>query len=185
MKGARFQMTAKSIRSFSAGIIFAASLCGVAYFFGSSEKEVTQTTEKLSEEKMKSLLTSKGYIVQTDEELQEQIAAAKAAKEKEVKDKIAKEKAKEQVSEGKSDKDKDKAEQEKPEKVIYRTMITVTSGMTSIDVGKALVRAKIIDNAQEFSNEVEKRGVSTKLHLGTYEIESGMKMDEIITTIFY
>lgn len=172
-------MTAKSIRSFSAGIIFAASLCGAAYFFGPSEKATTQTTEKLSEEKMKSLLTSKGYVVQTEEELQEQIATAKAAKEKEVKEKEAKETKVEDKAA------KEKAEQEKTQKVIYRTMITVTSGMTSIDVGKALVRAKIIDNAQTFSNEVEKRGVSTKLHLGTYEIESGMKMDEIINTIFY
>lgn len=162
-------MTAKSIRSFSAGLIIATSLCGAAYFFGPSEKASTQSAEKLSEDEMKDLLTSKGYVIQTEEESQKQLASANAAKEK-----AAKEKA-----------DEEKAEDEKTQKVVYRTMLTVTSGMTSIDVGKALERAKIIDNAKVFTNEVEKRGVSTKLHLGTYEVESGMKMEEIITTLFY
>ena len=59
-------------------------------------------------------------------------------------------------------------------------MLTVPPGMTSIDVGKALERAHINDNALGFFKEVEKRGLSTDLLPGKYEIESGMTMEVII-----
>ncbi|MBU8878120.1 hypothetical protein BGM26_03820 [Bacillus sp. FJAT-29790] len=163
-------MKAKSMRSFAAGLIVAAGLCGLAYFSGPSGKATTQTSEKLSVAQMKSLLTSKGYVIQTEEELNEQISAAVAANVN------VKEKPAEKPSANPSEKPTDK--------IIYRTMLTVSSGMTSIDVGKALERAHIIDSAREFSNQVEKRGLSSRLRIGTYEIESEMKIDEILSTIF-
>lgn len=45
------------------------------------------------------------------------------------------------------------------EVVVYRTIITVSPGMTSINVGEVLVRANIIDSAREFFNKVENRGL--------------------------
>lgn len=167
-------MTPNTLRSFAAGLIVAATLCGATYYYGNANTakstkatENTQKTEKLTEEEMKDILTSKGYVVQTESEWNKELAAAKKSEEKVTKEKQEK--------------------QEKPEteeKVVYRTILNVSSGMTSIDVGNALKRAKIIEDPVKFSKEVEKKGVETKLRLGIFEIESGMTMDEIISIIF-
>lgn len=151
-------MTANSIRSFAGGIIVAASVCAAAYFFGPSEAASEQKIEKPSVNEMKKMLTSEGYVIHTEEEWREQLAAVAPPEDKE--------------------------EVVTKETVIYHTMLSVSQGMTSIDVGQALERAKIIDSAMGFFNEVEKRGLSKDLRPGTYEIESGMTLDEIISTIF-
>lgn len=154
-------MTDKSIRSFAIGLLVAASMCGAVYYLGPSEADGAQTVEKPSIDEMKSSLISEGYIIHSEEEWLKQEAAAEEVK----------------------DSAKEKPEKVK-EKIIYRTMITVTQGMTSIDVGKALERANIIDSEMKFVNEVEKKGLSKNLRPGTYEVESGMKMREIISVIF-
>ncbi|EDL62466.1 hypothetical protein [Bacillus sp. SG-1] len=77
-------------------------------------------------------------------------------------------------------------EQEKSneEKVVYRAILSVSTGMTSIDVGNALEKAKIIDDGMDFYKEVEKRGLENELRPGTFEFESGMSMEKIISIIF-
>ncbi|MEK3887863.1 hypothetical protein [Bacillus sp. FSL K6-3431] len=153
-------MTSKSMRSFAVGLLVAAGVCGAVYFFGPSEATSTQTVEKPTEDEMKSLLTSKGYVIHTEDEWRDKVAAAEAEKEKDDTEEVVK------------------------ETIIYRTMLTVSSGMTSIDVGEALERAKIIDKKMKFYNEVEKRGLSTDLRPGTYEVDSEMTLDDIISTVF-
>src|SRR4051794_39036147 len=113
-------MTSKSMRSFAGGLIVAAGICGAVYFFGPSEATSTPTVEKLSADEMKSLLTSEGYVIHTKKEWQKQLATVKA--------------------------DGDNAKTGTKEKIIYRTNLSVSSGMTSIDVGRALQRTKIIKN---------------------------------------
>ncbi|MBS4200540.1 endolytic transglycosylase MltG [Bacillus sp. FJAT-49732] len=158
-------MTSKSMRSFAIGLIVAASMCGAVYYFGPNEAESAQAVEKPSLDEMKNMLSSEGYIIYSEDEWREQEAASKAVKD--------------------SAKEKDKEVTEKvKEKIIYRTMISVTSGMTSIDVGEALERAHIIDSKMKFFKEVEKKGLSKNLRPGTYEVESGMTMQEIISIIF-
>lgn len=167
-------MTPNSIRSFAFGLLIAAALCGAVYFNGPAEAakdtktvEKTPKIEKLSEEEMIDQLTSKGYVVQTESEWNKELAAAKKSAGKEVTTKNEK---------------KDKPETE--EKVIYRTILNISSGMTSIDVGNELKRANIIEDPFQFSKEVEKKGVATRLRLGIFEINSGMTTDEIISIIF-
>ncbi|QED48142.1 hypothetical protein [Cytobacillus dafuensis] len=164
-------MKANSMRSFAAGLIVSASVCGAVYFAGPNKAASTQkTVEKPTVDEMKTMLTSEGYVIQTNEEWNKQLAAAK--------------KEKNDVKE-KSNENKNEKPNEKPnEKIVYRTMLTVTSGMTSIDVGRALEQAHIINSAKDFFNEVEKRGLSNDLRPGTFEVESGKSMDEIIATIF-
>ena len=155
-------MTAKSMRSFAGGLIVAAGVCGAVYFFGPGETTSSQTADQPSVAEMKSLLTSEGYIIHTEEEWNEQVAAIN---EKEVTAKVETEATK--------------------EKIIYRTIITVSKGMTSIDVGKALQKTKIIEiSGFEFSKEVEKRKLESDLRPGTYKVESDMTMDEVIKAIF-
>lgn len=156
-------MTAKSIRSFAGGIIVAAGVCGAVYFFGSDETTNSQTVEQPSVAEMKSLLTSKGYIIHTEEEWNKQLDT---------------------INKTKVDNSKEVIKEAPKDQIVYRSILTVSKGMTSIDVGKALQRAKIIKKGSEFSKEVEKRKLESDLRPGTYQVESGMTMDEIIKAIF-
>jgi cell division protein YceG involved in septum cleavage len=154
-------MKANIMRSFAMGILLASSVCGAVYFLGSDSKgaESTKTNEKISNEEMKKTLTSEGYVVLTEAELQDQLAAVQVNKE-------------------------DKENNKDAEKIVYRTMLTITSGMTSIDVGQALERAQIIKSGKEFFNAVERKGLSKGLRPGTYEVQSDMTMDQIIAMIY-
>ncbi|WP_077212979.1 hypothetical protein [Bacillus dakarensis] len=156
-------MTAKGMRSFAAGLIVAAGVLAAVYYSGPTEETKAQAPKSLTEEEMKTTLASSGYVILTEEELNEQLAAVE---QKEPKQEAVKE------------------QKDQKEKVVYRTIINVASGMTSIDVGNALVQGKIIDNAKTFFNEVEKRGLSNELRPGTFELDSSMTMDEVIAIIF-
>jgi hypothetical protein len=157
------------MRSFAGGLIVAASICGIVYFSGPDEaksivttetKKSAETIEEASVDEMKSLLSSEGYVIHTEEEWNQQLSAAKTA-------------------------NKDNEEKtETGEKVVYRTMLSVSSGMTSIDVGRALEQTNIIDNAFAFSKEIENRGLSNELRPGMFEVGSEMSLDEIISVIF-
>ena len=63
-------------------------------------------------------------------------------------------------------------------------MISVSSGMTSIDVGDVLKQTGIIDDSFAFSKEVENRGLSSGLKPGIYEVNNEMSLDELIAAIF-
>ncbi|WP_211201273.1 hypothetical protein [Bacillus sp. NTK074B] len=161
-------VTSNTLRSFAAGILISTSLIGAVYLFGPSEAKSTgkvesAKVEKLSEDDMVKNLTSKGYVIHTEEQWKKQLQAM-------------------------NDKQNDKATEKKEEntdgKVIYKTMLTVSTGMTSIDVGNALEKANIIKSGLDFYKEVENRGVENDLRPGTFEVESGMTTDEIISTIF-
>ena len=155
-------MKSKLMRSFAGGIIIASSVCGAVYFLDdTSEAASTPIVEKPSEDEMISMLTSAGYVVQTEEEWLEELAAVETVEATE-----------------------DNTKEVIKETIIYQTMLTVSKGMTSIDVGKALERANIIESGMDFFNEVEKRGLSKGLRPGTYEIKSEMTLDEIISIIF-
>ncbi|GLB59886.1 endolytic transglycosylase MltG [Cytobacillus sp. NCCP-133] len=169
-------MTPNSLRSFSAGLFVAAILTGSVYLFGPSEAKSTENladktekaakTERPGVQEMIDLLVSKGYVINTEAEWSEQLAAAAKASEKD------------------KEKTEEKSNKEAGEKVVYRTILTVSMGMTSIDVGNALERANIINSGVQFYKDVEKRGLANELRPGTFEVESGMTTDEIISVIF-
>jgi hypothetical protein len=162
-------MTPNSLRSFALGLLLAATVTGGFYFFGPTEAESTvksedkAKSEKLTEEEMIEKLTANGFVVHTEDEWNKQIAAANEKKE-ETTDK--------------------KSEKKNADDVVYRTILNVSMGMTSIDIGNALEEAKIIDDGMKFYKEVENRGLENELRPGTFQIESGMSMDEIISIIF-
>jgi hypothetical protein len=163
-------MMKNSLRSFASGLLIATTMIGAVYLFGPEKAESTEQpaetakTKALTEEEMMAQLTSKGYVIQTEEEWNKQAAAAADSEKKE---------------------DKPSPQEESSqEKVVYRAILSISTGMTSIDVGNALENAKIIDNGLDFYKEVEKRGLENELRPGTFEIESGMSMDKIISIIF-
>jgi cell division protein YceG involved in septum cleavage len=170
-------MRANVMNSFATGLLVATSVCAGVYFFGTSESSTsteasevnevtetneteTQTAEVPSEKEMKDLLTTAGYIIHTEKEWEENLAKIEA------------------------NQDKANASEDGKEKVVYKAVLNVSQGMTSIDVGKALVQANIIDNAMTFYNEVEDRGLANELRPGTFELDSEMSLDEAINTIF-
>jgi cell division protein YceG involved in septum cleavage len=153
------------MRSFAFGILIAAGVCGLVYFTGpneasgNKESETKEVVETASSEEMKKSLEAEGYIIHTAEEWNNVVSNSQ---------------------------EKEDEEKQTPndEKVIYRTMISVSSGMTSIDVGDILKQTEIIDDSFAFSKEVENRGLSSGLKPGIYEVNSEMTLDEIISTIF-
>ncbi|QCR33463.1 endolytic transglycosylase MltG [Lysinibacillus sp. SGAir0095] len=161
-------MKANLINSFAAGLLISAGVCGTVYFSQSTTKEQTDqvTAKSIAEEEMKTSLSNAGYVILTKTEWDEQLAVTE--KETETKG--------QQTQKEHTDQDN--------EKVIYRTVINVASGMTSIEVGNALVQGEIIDNAMTFFNEVEKRGLANDLKPGIFKLDSNMSLDEVINTIF-
>ena len=173
MEGEMLLMKANVMASFAAGLLVASGVCGAVYFLSPNE-EVTvkeeeaviepETVEAPTETEMKDLLATAGYVIYTQEEWDEQLAKVKA--------------------EAEANKPKNDDGDEAKEKVVYKAILNVSSGMTSIDVGEALVQAKIIDNAMTFFKEVEKRGLENDLRPGTFELDSNMSLDDAIKTIF-
>ena len=157
-------MTSNSIRSFAFGILIAAGVCGLVYFTApdeansNKESDTKEVVETASPEEMKKSLEDQGYIIHTTEEWNNVVSNSLEKEEK-------------QQTPGE-------------EKVIYRTMISVSSGMTSIDVGDVLKQTGIIDDSFAFSKEVENRGLSGGLKPGIYEVNSEMSLDELIAAIF-
>ncbi|WP_276211205.1 aminodeoxychorismate lyase [Heyndrickxia coagulans] len=150
------------LSSFAAGILLATAVTGAVYFSETGKaadntvkKTNTAETAKLSNSQMKDKLEHAGYVVQTKAAYDKDLADAKSSTEKSVKT-----------------------------KTVNRVVFQVTDGMTSIDVGKLLEKANIVDDAFQFSKDVEKKGVENHLRPGTYVVDSTMSYDKVISTIF-
>ena len=168
------------ITSFAAGLLLATSVSGIVYFSTKDDSvkaeenkvdKVDKVTEDVANtptvEEMKEILTSSGYVVQTSEE----------AKQKEEEQK--------QASESNTSEEKKEDKEEEQEEEVKTVTVTVSSGMTSYDVGSILHDEKIIkETALEFSQKVDKKGVAEYLKLGSFKIKSDMSTDEIISKIF-
>lgn len=155
------------LTSFTAGILIATTITGAVYFSDNSEKATAKTSSsqaaekvQLSEKEMKEKLEAAGFVVQTKDEYDKN-------------QKGAKESGKEQTA---SEEDK---------KPVTQVIVNVADGMTSIDVGNQLAQAQLIPDAFQFSKDVEARGLQNKLRPGTYNVDSGMSYDQLITAIFH
>jgi CHASE3 domain sensor protein len=178
MKGAKWPMGINVVSSFAAGVLLASSICGAVYFTGEpaiskaadkpaeNEKQQITTKTPLTEIEMKELLASSGYVVQTKTDYDKTLAAAKNAAATAEKNKAGTTTA------------------TNSKNIVYRSVITVSQGMTSIDVGRMLEKAKIISDDFKFSQDVEKKGVEKNLRPGTFVVDTGMTYDQVIATIF-
>ena len=61
--------------------------------------------------------------------------------------------------------------------------IVVSEGESTRSIAKSLADAGLIANANEFTDRVTKLGDSATLHPGTFTLESGMTVDEIIDVL--
>jgi cell division protein YceG involved in septum cleavage len=158
------------LSSFAAGILITTTICGAVYFTDNSDvqKASAKTSEKQStvnvqpsENEMVDQLASKGYVVQTKDQYDKNLKDAKASGEKQ-----------------------DSSKDNETTKNVTRVIINVSDGMTSIDVGNMLETAKMIPNAFDFSNDIEKKGLQNNLRPGVFVVDSEMTIDQVISTIF-
>lgn len=176
MEGEKLQMNPKMIISFAAGLIVSTGVCGAVYYAEpNTEKSVVESTIGVTEDEMKKQLTTKGYVVLSDEEWQ-QITGPKEVE--------GEESTKEESGETEQKENSTKEDTKKKTPEVTKTTVTVADGMTSIDVGKALQQAGYIENAFNFTKIVEDRGLANKLRPGTYEVNSGMSIDQLLATFF-
>jgi hypothetical protein len=149
------------LSSFAAGILIATTICGVAYFTDDTATQKVSANSsgkgQLTAAQMKEELESAGYVVQTKEELEKTLQAAKGIETKPA---------------------------ESEEKPVTQVVVNVADGMTSIDVANVLVQASLIPDAFTFTQDIEARGLQNALRPGSYTVNSGMSYDEIIGTIF-
>ncbi|WP_456275117.1 hypothetical protein [Bacillus sp. AK128] len=165
-------MSTNQKNSFAAGLLVATIVCGIAYFIEPSQAATISEVQELTEAEMKESLTSAGYIIHTKEEWNKQLAALEEVVVEN-----------ETTSETEETTETIESEEEQ-EQVVYRTILNIASGMTSIDVGRVLVETNITDSAMSFVQEVEKRGLANDLRPGTYEINSNMTVDDVIALVF-
>ncbi|MFS0777220.1 aminodeoxychorismate lyase [Neobacillus sp. 3P2-tot-E-2] len=151
------------LSSFAAGILIATTICGVVYFTDDTTTEEASAKSsgdvKLTAAQMKDELESAGYVVQTKDELEKTLEAAKGIETKPADSKV----------------------QDKP---VTQVVVNVADGMTSIDVANVLVQASLIPDAFVFTQDIEARGLQNALRPGSFTVNSGMSYDEIIGTIF-
>ncbi|RDU37948.1 aminodeoxychorismate lyase [Neobacillus piezotolerans] len=151
------------LSSFAAGMLLTTAICSAVYFTDGTQKASSKTVKvNPSEAEMKSKLETKGYIVQTKDEYDKAAADAKAAAEKKTVP----------------------ADSKTTAKPVTKVVINVSDGMTSIDVGRALVQAGIIKDAFTFSKDIEKKNLMNKLRPGVFVVDSSMTYDQVISTIF-
>lgn len=163
------QMKFNLLSSFAAGMLITTTICGAIYLTGKNDvaktttkPAVTTVTKKvqLTADEMKKQLQATGYIVQTKAENDKQVQDAKASVQ-------------------------EKATAATPaSNTVTRVVVNVSDGMTSIDVGRTLVRANLVKNAFEFSKDIERKGLENKLKPGVYVVDSKMTYDQVVAAIF-
>src|SRR3954466_1416381 len=118
------------LSSFAAGILISTSISAIVYFSDDSinQKVSAKTSGKvqLNETEMKDKLVAKGYVVQTKDELEKILQAAKSS-------------------------ETTPADSEEKDKAVTQVVVNVADGMTSIDVGNVLVQAQLIPDAFAFT----------------------------------
>jgi hypothetical protein len=156
-------MRTNLLSSFAAGILLATTICGVVYLTDDTtvEKATAKSSDKvqLTASQMKEKLESDGYVVQTKEELEKTLQAAKNTEKK-------------------------PADSKEQEKAVTQVVVNVADGMTSIDVANVLFQAKLIPDAFKFTQDIEARGLQNALRPGSFTVNSEMSYDQIIGTIF-
>lgn len=176
-------MRINPITSFAAGILLTTSILGGVFLSTDKEpvkvkEEDAKQEESLSEDEMKAILESKGYLVQLPEEEQTE---EQAESEENQAENEGNTESQENADEEKQEEEQAEEKEEEPVEVV----IKVESGMTSIDIGEKLREANLIDmDPFSFSKDIEARGRQHNLYPGTYTVNSSMSYDEMIDILF-
>ncbi|HEY8556365.1 MAG TPA: endolytic transglycosylase MltG, partial [Actinomycetes bacterium] len=72
------------------------------------------------------------------------------------------------------------AREPKPPPPGQAVTITVSSGQSSVEIGRALRDAGVVDSVNRFRDVAEERGLDSLLKPGTYKLETGMSIDAVL-----
>ena len=70
--------------------------------------------------------------------------------------------------------------EEKPVAPGQAVTITVRSGQSSVEIGRALREAGVVDSVNRFRDVAQERGLDSLLKPGTYRLVTGMSVDEVL-----
>jgi vacuolar-type H+-ATPase subunit I/STV1 len=150
-------MNKQNTRSFAAGLLLSAILL-IIFSYGTEDKADSRET-----------LEEQGYVVLTEEEARNQL------------EKIGN--LEEQIDTLTEDSVSVEQETEVEEDARNEITLTVSSGMTPIEIGDELESKRIIKNASDFNSYLVKSGRADKIQIGDYQLHSEMTLEEISTLL--
>ncbi|MGY0692912.1 hypothetical protein ACW2QC_09015 [Virgibacillus sp. FSP13] len=171
------------IRSFSIGLFTASLILLIVFLFIDDSKN---NTDDIAADDMIEALKEDGYRVLSESEY---ISLSvndngKDTTEEEKEEQPATEQKDNEKAEKEENKADDNSKEEKKEKEAKKTYtITIKSGMASSEISNLLVENDIIDDADEFSQYLEKEGYAKKVQLGKFKVSSDMSNYEIAEEI--
>lgn len=166
------------LRSFSVGLITAASIIG--FFYIQDDTKQISTSEKdfeINIETAKDLLEEKGFVVveqQSWQQLNEQLKV----QEDQVDQQSKQEETTDQTT---TEEESPDVENELEKESGNPSVITikVSTGMTSYDVARILYEQNLIEDEDAFITYLEDEDYSRFLQIGTFELKEGMSFYEI------
>lgn len=150
-------MNKQNTRAFAAGLLLSAIVL-VIFSYGSEDKADSRET-----------LEEQGYVVLTEKEARNQ------------REKI--EDLEEQINTLTEDSVSGEQETEVEEDARNEMILTVSSGMTPIEISEELESKGIIKNASDFNSYLVKSGRADKIQIGDYQLHSEMTLEEISTLL--
>ncbi|TLS38174.1 endolytic transglycosylase MltG [Pseudalkalibacillus caeni] len=172
-------MSKQEARGLATGMFIAALLLTFYYFLLAplTKAEGSDGEKEVNEKQIAEQYLEKNQLVAVDK------------KEYETSSKFASEQKDENkgIQEAAANKDKEEADKKEAEKKAEEEVkplnFSIESGMASSEVAEALQQAKIIQNAEEFINVLENKGLENAVQLGTFELQTGMSNVEVIEVI--
>ncbi|MGM8214116.1 hypothetical protein ACLIA0_00925 [Bacillaceae bacterium W0354] len=179
------------LQSFALGLLIATLILTIVYF---SEEDNSNGNQNYSmnEEDARSLLEQNGYtlvlssdydqIVNENKSLKDEIISLeKRFNELETTIEVTEE----NDNNREEDTERDEIEEQETnnDEGNREIILTISRGMTSIDISNVLFENNIIDDADRFNQFLEQNGYSRKIQLGEYEVSDKMSDEQIANII--
>lgn len=175
------------IQSFAAGILVATIILSIVYFI---ENNKDDEKINITEENAKSFLEEQGFYVILSSDYNQLVNENKSLKdelinleekytqsnENSVESEEVEIKEEQDIEENDEEDDKTNIE-------VEEFTLTITRGMTSIDISKILFENNLVKDEVEFNQFLENNGFSRKIQLGQFIINPNMSYLEIANVI--
>lgn len=155
-------MNKAAIRFFGIGLFLAGAAFQVQQMISSNDKSTNGSTQQSYEQAQQELTNVKSQLAQLQLDLEN-------AKKKEPTPEVV------------TSKPTDSENKAGPS--TSNTMLNIQAGMTSQDISAFLQQAGIIQNKLDFENYLEAQGLSGKIQIGEYELNSTMTIKQIAEII--
>ena len=151
-------MDKRSIRSFALGMLLATAIIGSMYYY--------YRPLEWTEQQLESMLKEKGLVAVNVKEYENLKQFSKQQEEKENKNQDRQRTIRQQNS---------TVEHE----TIHAYRLVVSEGKFPRDIARELEEARVIEDAADFTNYLEKRNLTRKIRVGTYNVNSKMSYEQL------